>query len=150
MAEILHPIPAIPETMNVTDLMNRFSRERKSIAWIIDEFGGTAGIVTMEDLLEEIFGEIEDEYDTPESQLERKISEQEYTFSGRIKLNYLTEKFGFVFPDSDNIETLSGYLIETHGSIPAAGEKIIVHQLEFEIQEVKETRIETIHLKLLN
>src|SRR6185369_7809741 len=88
---ILLPIPTVPESMSATDLISKFSKERKSIAWVVDEFGGTAGIVTMEDLLEEIFGEIRDEYDTDEL-IEKQISANEYIFSGRIELDYLNEK----------------------------------------------------------
>jgi CBS domain containing-hemolysin-like protein len=92
--DILLPIPAIPESMNATDLISKFSKERKSIAWVVDEFGGTSGIVTMEDMLEEIFGEIKDEYDVEEFE-EKKISEDEFILSGRLELDYLIEKYGF-------------------------------------------------------
>jgi putative hemolysin len=81
--------------MSATDLINKFSRERKSIAWVVDEFGGTAGIVTMEDLLEEIFGEIRDEYDTEEFE-EKKLSNDEFIFSGRLELDYLNKKYGWI------------------------------------------------------
>ncbi len=90
--DILLPIPAVPESMSATDLISKFSRERKSIAWVVDEFGGTAGIVTMEDLLEEIFGEIRDEYDTEEFE-EKKLSNDEFIFAGRLELDYLNEKY---------------------------------------------------------
>src|SRR5215212_8582163 len=109
---VLLPIPAVPESMSVTDLISKFTRERKSIAWVVDEFGGTAGIVTMEDLLEEIFGEIQDEYDTEEF-VEKQISENEYIFSGRLEVDYLNEKYKFEFPVSET-ETLSGYIINYH------------------------------------
>jgi CBS domain containing-hemolysin-like protein len=82
--EVLLPIPTVPESMSATDLMNKFSKERKSIAWVVDEFGGTAGIVTMEDLLEEIFGDIRDEYDTEEF-VEKQLSVNEFIFSGRLE-----------------------------------------------------------------
>ena len=94
---ILHPIPAVPESMSATDLINKFSRERKSIAWVVDEFGGTAGIVTMEDLLEEIFGDIRDEYDTEEFE-ERRLSNDEFIFSGRLELDYLNRKYDLDLP----------------------------------------------------
>src|SRR4029078_2980060 len=94
---VMLPIPAVPESMNVTDLINKFTKERKSIAWVVDEFGGTAGIITMEDLLEEIFGEIRDEYDTEEF-IEKQLSENEYILSGRLELDYLKEKYDFEFP----------------------------------------------------
>ena len=95
---ILHPIPAVPESMSATDLINKFSRERKSIAWVVDEFGGTAGIVTMEDLLEEIFGDIRDEYDTEEFE-EKKLSNDEFIFSGRLELDYINKKYGLELPE---------------------------------------------------
>src|SRR5206468_10634168 len=94
LQSILLPIPAVPETMSATDLINKFSKERKSIAWVVDEFGGTAGIVTMEDVLEEIFGDIQDEYDTEEL-VDKQLSENEYIFSGRIELDYLNERYDF-------------------------------------------------------
>ena len=94
---ILLPIPTIPESMVATDLIDKFSRERKSIAWVIDEFGGTAGIVTMEDLLEEIFGDINDEYDVNEEFVDKQISVTEYILSGRLELDYLADKYKMEF-----------------------------------------------------
>ena len=93
---VLLPIPAVPESMSAADLISKFTRERKSIAWVVDEFGGTAGIITMEDVLEELFGEIQDEYDTEEF-VEKQLAENEYIFSGRLELDYLEEKYGFEF-----------------------------------------------------
>ncbi|HEX2628153.1 MAG TPA: hemolysin family protein, partial [Chitinophagaceae bacterium] len=109
---ILHSIPAVPESMSATDLISKFTRDRKSIAWVVDEFGGTAGIITMEDVLEELFGEIEDEYDKEEF-IEKQIAENEYIFSGRLELDYLEDKYGFDFPGHDT-ETLSGFIINYH------------------------------------
>jgi len=144
---ILLPIPAVPESMSATDLISKFSRERKSIAWVVDEFGGTAGIVTMEDLLEEIFGEIKDEYDTEEFE-ERKLSADEYIFSGRLELDYLNEKYGFELPQNGS-ETLSGYIINQHETIPHLKDRIIIGDYEFEILNVSDTRIEMVRLKVL-
>ncbi|MGH2643581.1 MAG: hemolysin family protein, partial [Chitinophagaceae bacterium] len=90
---IIYPILAIPETMSAVDLLSRFTKENKSIAWVVDEFGGTAGIVTLEDVLEEIFGDIRDEHDTEEF-VEKQIAEKEYIFSGRLEIDYLNEKYG--------------------------------------------------------
>jgi putative hemolysin len=145
--EILLPIPAIPESMSATDLISKFSKERKSIAWVVDEFGGTSGIVTMEDMLEEIFGEIKDEYDVEEFE-EKKISEDEYILSGRLELDYLIEKYGLEFPD-DSSETLSGFIIHQHETIPKLKERIIINDYEFEILHVSDTRIEMVRLKIL-
>ncbi len=148
--EVLHPIPAVPETMNAIDLMNKFSKERKSIAWVIDEFGGTAGIVTMEDLLEEIFGEIEDEYDVAETFVDKQLAKNEYIFSGRIELDYITEKYKLEFAGDDGAETLSGYIIQNNEAIPKQKDRIIIGNIEFDILHVSETRIETVKLKVLD
>lgn len=145
--QVLLPIPAVPETMSATDLINKFTLERKSIAWVVDEFGGTAGIVTMEDVLEEIFGEIQDEYDSEEF-VEKRIAENEYVFSGRLELDYLTEKYGFHFNDPES-ETLSGYIINHHETIPRQKERIIIEDFEFDILAVSDTRIEMVKMKLL-
>lgn len=144
---ILLPIPAVPESMSVTDLIGKFTKERKSIAWVVDEFGGTAGIVTMEDLLEEIFGEIHDEYDSEEF-VEKRLSENEYIFSGRLELDTISEKYGIEFPDNES-ETLSGYIINHHETIPAQKERIIIDDFEFDILNVSDTRIEMVKLKVL-
>ncbi|HEV3251636.1 MAG TPA: hemolysin family protein, partial [Puia sp.] len=144
---ILLPIPAVPESMSATDLISKFTKERKSIAWVVDEFGGTAGIVTMEDLLEEIFGEIKDEYDTEEFE-EKKLSSEEYIFAGRLELDYLNEKYGLEFPGNES-ETLSGFIINQHETIPRMKEHIIIGDYEFEILSVSDTRIEMVRLKVL-
>jgi putative hemolysin len=145
--EILLPIPAIPESMSATDLINKFSKERKSIAWVVDEFGGTAGIVTMEDVLEEIFGEIKDEYDVEEFE-EKRVSDDEFILSGRLELDYLKEKYGLEFPENDS-ETLSGFIIHQHETIPKTKERIIIGDYEFEVMNVSDTRIEMVKLKIL-
>ncbi|MBL7698558.1 MAG: HlyC/CorC family transporter [Chitinophagaceae bacterium] len=145
--EILLPIPAIPESMSATDLISKLSKERKSIAWVVDEFGGTSGIVTMEDMLEEIFGEIKDEYDVEEFE-EKKISDEEYILSGRLELDYLIQKYGLEFPDESS-ETLSGFIIHQHETIPKLKERIIINDYEFEILHVSDTRIEMVRLKIL-
>ena len=146
--DILLPIPTVPESMSATDLMSKFTKERKSIAWVIDEFGGTAGIVTMEDLLEEIFGEIKDEYDDADELTAKQLTENEYLFSGRLELDFITEKYGLEFPDESS-ETLSGFIIQQNESIPHQKEQIIIGNYEFDIQAVSDTRIETVKLKVL-
>ena len=147
--EVLLPIPTVPESMSATDLMNKFSKERKSIAWVIDEFGGTAGIVTMEDLLEEIFGDIRDEFDTEEF-VEKQLAKDEFIFSGRLELDYITEKYKLQFPDDKGTETLSGYIIQNYENIPHLKERIIIGNFEFDILHVSDTRIEMVKLKLLS
>jgi CBS domain containing-hemolysin-like protein len=144
---IRHPILAVPETMSAIDLLSKFNKERKSIAWVVDEFGGTAGIVTIEDVLEEIFGEIKDEHDVEEF-VEKQIAEKEYIFSGRLELDFLNEKYGFDFPE-DESETLSGYIINHHEKIPRLKERIIIDDYEFDVLNVTETRIEMVKMKVL-
>lgn len=146
--EILLPIPTVPESMSATDLMNKFSKERRSIAWVIDEFGGTAGIVTMEDLLEEIFGEIKDEYDTEEF-VDKQLASNEFIFSGRLELDFIAEKYKLVFPDDEKTETLSGYIIKNHEQIPKLKDHIIIGNYEIDILSVSDTRIEMLKLKVL-
>ncbi len=147
--EIILPIPTVPETMTATDLMAKFSKERKTIAWVIDEFGGTAGIVTMEDLLEEIFGDIKDEYDDVEEFVDKQLSSNEYIFSGRVELDLITEKYGLEFPEDETAETLSGFIVQHNEDIPKEKEQIIIGNYEFSIMSMSDTRIETVKLKVL-
>ena len=149
LSSILLPIPTIPESMNATDLINKFTRERKSIAWVIDEFGGTAGIITMEDILEEIFGDINDEYDVKEDLLDKQVTPTEYIFSGRLELDYLLNKYKLEFRKNEETETLSGYIISQHESIPRQRDRIIIDDYQFDILSVSETRIDTVKLKVL-
>ncbi|MGL5946938.1 MAG: transporter associated domain-containing protein, partial [Sediminibacterium sp.] len=130
-----------------TDLINKFTKEHKSIAWVVDEFGGTAGIVTMEDVLEEIFGEIQDEYDVEEF-VEKQLAEDEFIFSGRLELDYLNEKYQLNFPEGDS-ETLSGFIINEHETIPKQKETIIINNFRFDILSVSDTRIEMVKMKVL-
>ncbi len=144
---VLLSIPAVPESMSAIDLITKFSKERKSIAWVVDEFGGTAGIITMEDVLEELFGDIQDEYDSPEF-VEKIVAENEYLFSGRLEIDYLKEKYGFDFRN-DESETLSGFIINYHETIPRQEERIIIDDYEFDIIQVSDTRIEIVKMKKL-
>jgi putative hemolysin len=148
ISEVLHPIPAVPESMSASDLIGKFTKERKSIAWVVDEFGGTAGIITMEDVLEELFGEIHDEYDT-EDFLEKQLGDNEYIFAGRIELDYLNDKYKLELYQEE-AETLSGYIINYHETIPRQKERIIIGDYEFEILHVSDTRIETVRVRRLS
>jgi len=149
LRSVLLPIPVIPVSMNASDLINKFTKERKSIAWVIDEFGGTAGIVTMEDLLEEIFGDIYDEYDVQEEFVDKQIATNEYLLSGRLELDDLEEKYKLNFRKTEDTETLSGYIINLHESIPRERDRIIIDDFQFDILKVSQTRIETVKLKVL-
>ncbi|RYD78400.1 MAG: HlyC/CorC family transporter [Sphingobacteriales bacterium] len=148
--DIMLPIAAVPESMSVSGLLDKFSKDGKTIAWVIDEFGGTAGIVTMEDLLEEIFGEIKDEYDDVDELVNKQLSTTEFLFSGRLELDFITEKYQLEFIENESAETLSGFIIEQNeGSIPQQKDRIIAGNYQFDILNVSGTRIETVKLKLL-
>lgn len=144
---VLLPIITTPATMNAVDLLQMFTKEHRSIARVVDEFGGTAGFVTMEDILEEIFGDINDEYDSDRF-MEKQISKNEFVFSGRMELDYLNEKYDFNFP-SNEAQTLSGHIIDSYESIPKQKERIIIDHFEFTVLRVADTRIETVKVKLL-
>ena len=134
---ILIPIEIATETMPIIDLLNRFIRTRKSIALVVDELGGTAGIITIEDIMEEVFGEIEDEHDVEEL-VEQKISESEFRFSARQEINYLNNEYDLNIPEGE-YHTLGGYIISAHESIPVQGEKLLLDQFEITIETINET-----------
>ena len=141
---ILMDIPFVPEAMRIRDLMNRFIKENISIACVVDEYGGTAGIVTMEDIVEEIFGEIEDEHDQ-EEHVETQLEENEFIFSGRLEINYLNEKYDLNFPEGE-YTTLSGYLVMTSESIPEKDSEIELDGYKFIIELVSDTKIDTVRV----
>ncbi len=142
-------LPIVPETMRIQHLMNIFIRDRVSIACVVDEFGGTSGIITLEDILEEIFGEIADEHDVVEEHLEECVSENEYLFSGRLEIDYLNDKYGNLnFPEGE-YHTLSGYIVMTTGTIPETGQSVELDGYRFDLDLVSETKIETIRVIVL-
>jgi len=145
IAQIVMEIPFVPEAMRVRDLMNEFIKEQMSIACVVDEFGGVSGLITLEDILEEIFGEIEDEHDQ-EEYVETQISENEYIFSGRLEIDYLNEKYeNLKFPEGE-YTTLSGYLVMTTETIPEQGAEIELEGYKFQLELVSDTKIETIRV----
>lgn len=135
-----------PETYGAQDLLQRLSKKRQSIAVVVDEFGGTAGIITTEDLVEEIFGEIEDEYDV-EDDIEETINENDRIFSARLEIDYLNKTYKYNFPESDDYETLAGYIIHYHESIPQTGEEIAIGEYLFKIIKASETKLEEVEIK---
>lgn len=137
-------IPFVPEVMRATELMNRFIKERISIGCVVDEFGSISGIITLEDILEEIFGEIEDEYDQ-EDHIEKQLSETEFLFSGRLEIDYLNSKYDLKFPDGE-YQTLSGYLVMTTEAIPEQGTVIELDGYQFVFELVSNTKIETVRV----
>lgn len=145
LATIIREIPFVPEAMNVRALLAKFIKTNVGIACVVDEFGGTAGLITLEDILEEIFGEIEDEHDV-EEHIEEMISDSEYVFSGRLELDYLNEKYEHLdFPEGE-FHTLSGYIVMTAGSIPESGAEIELGDYRFLLEYVSDTKIETIRV----
>lgn len=143
--QILRTMPFVPEAMPVYELMNRFIRERSSMACVVDEYGGTAGLITMEDILEELFGDIVDEHDK-EEYIEITVSENEYVFSGRLEMSYLNEKYeGLDLPEGE-YSTLSGYIVMTAETIPEEGSSITLGNFRFILESVSETRIETVRV----
>lgn len=145
LKSIVMDIPFVPEVMRVTDLMNMLIRDRLYIACVVDEFGGVSGIITLEDILEELFGEIEDEHDQ-EGFFEKQISDHEYLFSGRQEISYLNEKYEQLdFPEGD-YHTLSGYLVMTTETIPEEGSEVVLGDYRFIFEVVSETKIEMVRV----
>ena len=142
---ILMPVAYVPETMLVNDVLKLLTRQHKSIAVVIDEYGGTSGIVTVEDIVEELFGEIEDEYDTLEH-VERQLKEEVYEFSARLEVDYLNQKYNLSLPESEYYETLGGMIAYTIGEIPEQGEEIELSPYILKIKKVSVTKIEQIIL----
>ncbi len=149
ISEIVIDMPFVPEPMNVKDLLVDFISKGTSIACVVDEFGGTAGIITLEDILEEIFGEIEDEYDE-EEYVESKINDSEYLFSGRLEIDYLNEKYEHLDFPLGEYETLSGLIVMTSGEIPEQGEEIILGDYKYIILKENEKKIEIVRVIKLN
>ncbi len=145
ISDFLIPITPVPESMQARTLLTTFRREHRSIAWVVDEFGGTSGIVTLEDILEEIFGEIDDEHDVDEF-IERQIAENEFIFSGRIEIDYLNEKYNLEIPEGD-YETLAGYIVSKTENIPDRDERIFLDHFELTMINVSDRKIETVKLK---
>lgn len=142
--EMVLTIPFTPEVTPVIDLMNSFIKEHISIACVVDEFGGVSGIITLEDIQEEIFGEIEDEHDE-EDHVEEVLSEREFRFSGRLEIDYLNDKYEFDLPEGD-YHTLSGYIVMTTENIPEIGEVIELDDFTFLIDEVTNTKIDVVKM----
>ena len=148
IGKILRPIDFIPETLLAHYALSMFIKKNKSVAVVVDEFGGTSGIVTMEDIMEEIFGEIQDEHDK-DGLIEKQLSTNEFLFSARIEIDHINEKYHLRIPEGEDYETLGGYIIFNSGSIPVAGEEIIIRDYEFRINKATETRIEVIKVTVL-
>ncbi len=143
--KLILDIPFVPEVMNLKDLMLRFIKEGTSIACVVDEFGGTAGIITLEDILEEIFGEIEDEHDV-EDYIMEKVSDKEYILSGRLEIDHINEKFPELNLPEGEFQTLSGYVVMTSETIPELGQQVDLDNYRFIVEKVDDTKIETLRV----
>ncbi len=144
--DILTPIIIVPETALVNELLVQFISERKSLALVVDEFGGTSGIVSMEDIIEEIFGEIEDEYDSDDL-IEQQLSENEYLLSARHEVDYLNEKYDWNLPTGD-FDTLAGFILSITENIPNKGEMAVYGPFTFTVVSKQAHRIDTVKLKI--
>ena len=145
----LRKVLIVPETMPASKLLSKFIQQRLSMAIVVDEFGGTSGMVTSEDILEEIFGEIEDEHDTIDL-IMKKINDAEFVLSGRLELDELNENFDLEFPENENFETLAGFILANYESIPKVNTVITIDQYQFRILKATSTKIELVHLKILD
>ncbi len=143
----LLPVTIVPEVMSANEVLKQFTNMHRSVAVVVDEYGGTAGMVTIEDVMEEIFGEIQDEHDTPE-EIEKKISDTEYLFSGRLEIDYLNKKYELNIPENENYETLGGFIFHHHENIPEPNEEVIIPPYSIIVLKVKHNRIEQIRLKV--
>jgi CBS domain containing-hemolysin-like protein len=147
ITQVLLPVSLVPEVMPASELLSLFTNQRRSIAVVVDEFGGTSGMVTIEDVMEEIFGEIQDEHDAPDAE-QKKISDNEYIFSGRIEIDALNKKYGFDIKTHDEYETLGGFIVHHHENIPEVNEKIIIPPFTFTVLQVKANRIGQVRMKI--
>ena len=146
---VMKPIIFVPAVISGKELLEMFSKQSGSIAVVTDEYGGTAGLVTIEDVIEEIFGEIEDEHDK-EDLREERISDKEYLFSARVEIDYLNEEYDLEFEKSDEYETLGGFILNELEEIPAIGATFIIKNLRFVIEEVSERRIELVRVFVID
>jgi len=147
---IMIPVEFVPETILIKDAMNLLTKKRKSVAVILDEYGGTSGIVTMEDIVEELFGEIEDEHDSDEELIENRIDDLNYIFSTRLDVQYINETYKLNIPESDSYETLGGFIVDFSKEIPQKGVQITIGNFVFIIEEATNKKIELVKMTVLN
>ena len=145
---VMISVEFVPETIFIKDVMNLLTKKRKSVAVVLDEYGGTSGIATMEDIVEELFGEIEDEHDSDENHSETRLDENSYLFSTRLDVEYLNETYKLNIPESDSYGTLGGFIVDYSKEIPQKGEKIIIDNFEFDIEEASNKKIELVKMTI--
>ncbi len=148
ITHVLLPVTIVPEVMNAKEVLKQLTDMHRSVAVIVDEFGGTAGMVTVEDVIEEIFGEIQDEHDSPE-ETEKKINDTEFLLSGRLEIDYLNKKYDLHIPEHEAYETLGGFIFHHHENIPEPNEEVVIPPFKIIIQKVKHNRVELVKLKVI-
>lgn len=148
LQRVLRPVSFIPESMTADEILNLFTKEKRNIAIVLDEHGGTSGMITLEDVIEEIFGEIEDEHDS-EALLEKEIRPNEWLFSTRLEVSDVNEKWNLTIPESDNYNTLGGYILDLHESIPVKGTVIRSEQYLFIVEKTTLNRLEEVVVKAI-
>ena len=148
LKEVLIDVDFVAETMPLQEMLEHFMKSKSNIAVVIDEFGGTAGIISLEDVLEQIFGEIEDEHDKQEM-IEKQVNENEYVFSCRLEVKYLNEKYGLEIEECDDYDTLAGYIIYNYDGLPVAGEIVEVDNLRIKILRTTRSRLELARVEIL-
>jgi len=146
---IIIPVSFVPETILIKDVLNILTKKRQSIAVVIDEYGGTSGLMSVEDIVEELFGEIEDEHDTLEM-TEEQIDENTYRFSARLEVDYVNETYKLNLPESETYETLGGLIVNETEGIPEKNEDVLIDNFKFTIEEVSSTKIDIVRLKILD
>ena len=145
---MLMPVEFVPETMFIKDILNVLTKKRKSLAVVLDEYGGTSGILTIEDIVEELFGEIEDEHDSV-ALIEKQTEKNSFLFSARLEVDYINETYKLQLPKHENYETLGGLIVHNTQTIPTQNQRINIGGYEFKIEEVSNTKIEIISLRLV-
>ena len=146
---VLMPVEFVPETMLISDILNSLTKKRKSMAVVLDEYGGTSGILTVEDIVEELFGEIEDEHDTTDL-FEEQINASNFKFSARLEVDYINENYKLDLPESDEYGTLGGLIVNETGEIPSKDSQIKINNFLFTILEVSNTKIDLVTLEILD
>jgi len=143
---ILLPVSIVPESMPASEILKQFINQRRSMAVVVDEFGGTSGVITTEDIIEEIFGEIEDEHDVEEL-IELQVDDDTFLFSAKTEIDYINDKYKLNLPESEEYETLGGLIFYKHESIPEKDEVITISNYRFKIEEVSNNKIELIRVQ---
>jgi CBS domain containing-hemolysin-like protein len=142
------PVEYIPETIFIKDALDLLTKKRKSIAVVLDEYGGTSGIITIEDIIEQLFGEIEDEHDLEETLIDEKLEENTYLFSARLDVEFLNEKYNLQIPESDSYSTLGGFVVNYTKEIPSNEEKIRIENFEIIIHSASNKKIELVRFSV--